>query len=406
MACSQSITVEGIERACLEKGINLIGTGDFAHPVWLKELRQSLEPAEQGLFKVKNSNSGVRFILSEEVSTVFERNGRSKRIHNCILLPSFEAVDVLNERLAKHGDLKSDGRPQVSISCAELVEDTFKSESNAFLFPAHAWTPYFGALGNFGFDSMKDAYEDQEKHIHALEMGLSSDSPMNWRISALDKYALLSNSDMHSLPKIGREMNEFEIEESKLSYNAIIGAIKDKDKKIFKRNIEYFAEHGKYHFDGHRQCVVSVDPDKYKITNCPTCGKKLVVGVMHRINDLSDRPPGQMPKSGIPFTYAIPLIDIIGYVLKKNPVSVGVDKIYRQLIQSLGTEFDVLINADIDAIKEKSGNEEIGKAIQNVRENRVNIIPGYAGVFGIIDPLNRNVSRTASDWKQKGLAQF
>ncbi len=404
MACSSNISIEGMDTTCKEKGIKVIGTGDFAHPTWLKELKAGLEPAEPGLFKAKGSETGVRFVLSGEVSTVYNANNDSKRIHHCMLMPDFDSVDALVDKLSKKGDLSSDGRPQVSMSSAELVEAAMSANKDALVFPAHIWTPFFGALGVYSrYNSLKEVYGDQEKHIHALEQGLSSDPQMNWRISGLDKYTLLSNSDMHSLPKIGREMNVFEIEESKLSYNEIIDAIIKKDKNRIKLNVEYFPEEGKYHFDGHRQCVVSVDPDKYKIKNCPTCGKKLTIGVLHRVNDLADRPAGFVPDNSIPYVKLVPLIEVIAHVLHKQPTSVAVDKTYKDIISVSGTEFDALTSTAAKAIASKS-NEEIAQAIINARNGTITIIPGYDGVFGVVDLLNKEKGKPVSNsWKQKQL---
>ncbi len=404
MACSGAISVDGLDRTAREKGINLLGTGDFTHPTWLKELKGALEPAEQGFFRLKSSSSGVRFVLSAEVSTVFTDGGKSKRIHNCILMPGFEQVDSLNEALSRKGDLSADGRPQVAMSAAELVEHSITASRDAFVFPAHAWTPFFGALGAAtGFNSIKEAYQDQEKHIHALETGLSSDPAMNWRISALDKYALLSNSDMHSLPKMGREMNVFEFRETDLSYGSLTKAIREKDASKFRRTMEFFPEEGKYHFDGHRQCMVSVDPDRSSITACPVCGKKLVIGVMHRIRDLADREAGYVPRGSIPYTSLVPLREIIAYTMRKAEASMAVEKAYRALVSLSGTEFDTLVNSDINAIREHS-TPEIAQAVQNVRSNKVNIVPGYDGVFGKVDLLSRESGPPPSSmWRQKTL---
>jgi uncharacterized protein (TIGR00375 family) len=392
---------------CMEKGINLICTGDFVHPEWLGELKGSLEPAQPGLFRMKGSQSAVRFVLGGEIATVFDVGGKSKRIHQVILMPSFESVDALAEILSKKGDLRSDGRPQVSMTSAELVEEALRVEKRAFVFPAHLWTPFFGALGaKSGFNSMKEAYGDQAKNIYAIEMGLSSNPPMNWRLSALGKYALLGNSDMHSLLKMGREMNIFEIDEKALSYDSLIKTIKDKDRGSFKMVLKFFPEEGKYHFDGHRQCVVSVDPTKYDIRNCPICGKKLTIGVMHRVMDLADKPEGYVPENAIPYFSSVPLREVIAYVLKKGEASVAVEQMYRKMIDAVGTEFDILVDAPIEKIAENS-TPEIGTAISNIRERRINVVPGYDGVFGKIDLLNReSKANMASGWKQKGLRQF
>ncbi len=404
MACSDKITIRGMETAAVEKGIGLIGTADFIHGQWLAELKANLEPVEDtGLFRIKGSDSGVRFILSGEVSTIFSGKDRKvKKIHSIITLPDFESVDSLKNVLGKHGNLETDGRPQLSMSAAELVEDVFKIDNNAFVFPAHAWTPYFGVLGSIsGFSSIKEAYEDQERHIFALETGLSSDPPMNWMVSELDKYTLLSNSDMHSLPKLGREANVFELEEKNFTYRNVIDVIKQKDAKQLKRTIEFYPEEGKYHFDGHRQCKFSVDPTKSDMVVCKVCGKRLTIGVVHRVKDLADRPLGYIPKNAIPYVNLVPLIEIIAYVMHKNVFSPSVESQYRKLL-AIGKEFDILTNVDLETIKENSS-EEIAKAVENVRENKITIIPGYDGVFGELELLNRKRRPESGESKQKSL---
>ncbi|MGC8571735.1 MAG: endonuclease Q family protein [Candidatus Micrarchaeia archaeon] len=403
-ACSTEINPYKMEDAAYKKGINIIGTGDFTHPLWLKELKDNLEQSEghQGLFKLKNSSRKIWFILSVEIATIQEENNRSKRIHHVVMLPDFDSVDSLNDVISKYGNLSSDGRPQLSISADQLVEEVFKINKNAFVFPAHIWTPFFGVLGaSTGFNSIKEAYRDQEKHIYALETGLSSDPPMNWLVSELDKYTLISNSDMHSLPKMGREMNLFEIDEREVSYNSIITAIKNKDVKKFKKTIEFFPEEGKYHFDGHRQCSISINPETDKIQICPVCGKKVVIGVMHRIIDLADRPIDYIPKDAIPYQHLVPLNEVIAYSIRKAPTTQTVLNEYNKLISKFGTEFDVLVNAEIKDIEENSS-REIAEAISNIRSNKITVIPGYDGVFGKLDLLNREKPKPAF-WKQKKL---
>lgn len=404
MACSDKITINAMEIAAVEKGINLLSTSDFIHGQWLNELKANLEPIEgTGLFKIKGSDSGVRFILGGEVSTIFMgKDNKVKKIHNMITLPDFDSVDALRDRLSKKGNLETDGRPQLSMSAAQLVEDVFKVNANAFVFPAHAWTPYFGVLGSIsGFSSIKEAYEDQAKHIFALETGLSSDPPMNWMISDLDKYTLLSNSDMHSLPKLGREANVFELSDKEFTYKKIIDVIKEKDPKHLKRTIEFYPEEGKYHFDGHRQCRFSVDPTKSDLLVCKVCGKKLTIGVVHRVKDLADRPAGFRPENAIPYVNLVPLIEVVAYVMRKGVFSPGVESQYRKLL-GIGKEFDILTNLDLEIIKENSS-EEVAKAIGNMRENKITIIPGYDGVFGEIELLNRKARPESGESKQKSL---
>ncbi len=381
MACSSSINIRSMESTALTKGIALLGTGDFTHPEWLAELKSELEELGNGVLKVRGSTSKVRFLLSVEIATTHNVGNASKRIHHCIMLPGFDAVDSFIDRISVRGSLKSDGRPMLSMSPAELVDAATSADSKAFVYPAHMWTPFFGALGQYaGYSSLKEVYDDREKDIYAGETGLSSDPKMNWRVSSLDKYALLSNSDMHSLAKMGREANVFELSEN-FSYNDVINVIKDKDGGRFSKTIEFYPEEGKYHYDGHRDCHFSINPDVEKSRICPVCGKTLVIGVLHRVNDLADNPPGRKPSGAHPFINLVPLEEIIAYVMKKAAYSVAVKAKYDDLISRFGTEFNVLSEANIDEIGSAAG-DKIAEAVSNVRDNRIRIDPGYNGVFG------------------------
>ncbi|MGC8669733.1 MAG: endonuclease Q family protein [Candidatus Micrarchaeia archaeon] len=402
-ACSKDITIKAMEETAIQKGISLLATGDFVNAPWLSELKLNLE--EEGdtcLYKVRGSSSPVRFMVGGEVSTVYEHAGKIRKVHHCVFVKSITEAEQVRDLLNGKGILDSDGRPTLKISSAELVDYALQVDKDAFVFPAHAWTPYFGVLGSIsGFDSLKEAYEDKEKNIYALETGLSSDPEMNWRLSSLDKYTLISNSDMHSLPKMGREANVFEID--KLTYNEILDIIKKKDRKRFKYTIEYFPEEGKYHYDGHRQCNYSSNPETQKNDICPVCGKKLVIGVLHRVEDLADRPANFVPEDAIPFKKTVPLTEIIAYTMKKNSYSMAVKKIYDEMISKLGNEFHILLESSIDEI-ENASTEEIGEAISNIRAGKVGIDPGYDGVFGRIDLLNRSTPRRFVN-RQKHLFQ-
>jgi uncharacterized protein (TIGR00375 family) len=385
MACSRDINIESLGAAAEIKGVNVLGTGDFTHPDWFDEIKEMLvEEGDTGLFRIKKSTCKTKFILSSEVSTIFSYDDKIRKIHNCLLFSNMDSVESFNEVLGKYGSLSSDGRPILSMSAAELVELAFEADKDAFVFPAHAWTPYFGVFGSMtGFDTMKEAYLDQEYRIHALETGLSSDPGMNWRISALDKYALLSNSDMHSTAKMGREANVFDLDENKVSYHEIIDAITKKDKNRFVKTIEFYPEEGKYHYDGHRPCAFFSNPEEQLLERCPICGKKLVLGVLRRINELADRPSGTVPESGIPYQNMIPLNEIISEMTDKGVYSQHVKGIYDSLITEFGTEFFVLESADPQKISEVAG-KEIADGIRRMREDKVSITPGYDGVFGKI----------------------
>ncbi len=302
------------------------------------------------------------------------------------MLPDLESAEQINEALAKYGNLSMDGRPQLNMKASELVEIVMNTSNEAFVFSAHVWTPWFGALGSMGgFNSIEEAYGDQAKHIHALETGLSSDPGMNWRISKLDKYALISGGDAHSLPKLGREATVFDFGEKEPTFKGITDAIKSK--KI-KYTIEFYPEEGKYHFDGHRNCKVSLSPEDAKRYNnrCPVCRKPLTLGVLHRVNELADREPGYVLKGAPPFVHAIPLDEVIAFVSNKGVQTMYVRETYDKLVNKFGTEFNVLLNAQIDEIREVD--KQLATSIENVRNDRVRIAPGYDGVFGIIDILN------------------
>ena len=388
-ATSQKMNVEEIARFAKIKGLNLVGTGDFTHPKWLKELQESLtEIPGTGLYKpAKDPESPVYFMITTEVSTVFVVNGQTKKIHHVILTPNIETAVQINDRLAKYGSLDIDGRPTLDMTAAQLVEEVMEVSSLNEVFPAHAWTPWFSIFGAFsGFNSVDDCYEDMTKHIHALETGLSSDPPMNWRLSALDKYVLVSNSDSHSFwPwRIGREANVFELE--RITYYEIIDAIRTKDKNRFKFTIEVNPAYGKYHWSGHRKCGVSLPPkEAIKLGNiCPVCRRRLTKGVEQRVEELADRPEGFKPENAIGFMHLLPLSEIIASVLGYESPSVRkVWEVYNSLIARFGNEYSVLIDASFEELC-KVVQPKIAEAIVRVREGRVKVVPGYDGVYGRI----------------------
>ncbi len=410
--CSEKLTLPNMSVTAKEKGLGILGTGDFTHPLWAKEIKDCLQPAEEGLFTSKGAGE-VRFVLSAEISTVFNEKGGSagifsidrnvKKVHNCILAPSIETMEQISSALAKYGNLSTDGRPTLNMSAPELVEAVHSVDSGVFVFPAHVWTPWFGVFGSrSGFDSIKEAYQDQAKHIYAIETGLSSDPGMNWRVSDLDKYAIISTSDAHSLPKLAREAVVLDIEKEKLSYKEIIGRIIS---KRLERTIEFYPEEGKYHYDGHRKCDVSLSPEEAKKFNdiCPVCRKKLTIGVMHRINELADREEGYTPKNAVPFVHAIPLQEVIAYVMNKGVGTKSVQELYTRLMSEFETELNVLIDADIGRIE--GVDYELGRAIRNIREEKVRIQPGYDGVFGVIDILGREKAEKRPEG-QKSMNDF
>ena len=382
--------VDEIARFAKIKGLNVIGTGDFTHPEWLKELQEGLSAeAGTGLYKtMRNPDPSTHFIVTTEVSTIFPFEKEVKKVHHVIVTPSIETATQINDRLAKYGDLTVDGRATLDMSAPNLVEEVMSVSSENMVFPAHAWTPWFSIFGAFsGFDSVEDCYQDMTKHIHALETGLSSDPPMNWRLSRLDKFTLVSNSDSHSYwPwRIGREANVFDLEQ--VSYREIIEAIRNKDNKRFKFTIETDPAYGKYHWTGHRNCHVSLSAqDAVKSANiCPVCRRKLTKGVAQRVEELADRQMGFKPEGSIGYVHLLPLSEIITTVLDiDSPYAPKIWEKYNLLIQRFGHEYAVLLDATQEDLC-KVTDKETANAIIRIREDKARVIPGYDGVYGKLD---------------------
>jgi len=386
-ATSEKMDISTITHYAHIKGLNLLGTGDFTHPLWMRELKNSLvEVADTGLYSLKEaSQTSVYFMLTTEVSIIFTFEGKVRKIHNLILAPSIEVAEQINDVLKTQGDLSADGRPTFGMSAPELVEKIIAVSDDNLVIPAHAWTPWFSLFGSInGFDSLEDCYQDMTKKIFALETGLSSDPPMNWRLSALDKYCLVSNSDSHSpYPyRIGREANVFEFKE--LSYKKIIESIRSKDSETFKFTIETDPAYGKYHWTGHRNCNVSMSPEESRrlAGKCPVCHRSLTRGVEERVEDLADRPPKFKPDGAIGYVHLLPLQEIIGTVLGTENLSTSaVWTAYNALTSRFGDEYRVLLDVPQKEL-EKATEPRIAEAIINVREDRVKVIPGYDGVYG------------------------
>ncbi len=373
------------------KGITVIGTGDFTHPEWFRELNVKLESSGNGLFSLKKElcsndipdacKAAVSFLLSAEISCIYSKNGRTRKIHAIIFVPDFAGAAKINIALSRIGNLHADGRPILGLDAKELLKIVVDSSPDAVFIPAHAWTPHFSVFGAAsGFESLEECFEELTPHIFAIETGLSSDPPMNWRLSALDRITLVSNSDAHSPVKIGREANIFD---TVISYKSIINAIKTG--KGFVGTIEFFPEEGKYHYDGHRSCGVSLDPKETLKHNylCPVCGKKLTIGVMHRVEKLADRENGFKPKGSPDFISIIPLPEIIAEVLKTGVNTKAVNKEYFNLLEKLGNEFKILIEVQLNDI-EKNSSHLIREAISRMRKREIHISPGYDGEYGKI----------------------
>ena len=397
MATSKEGTPENLDFWARKKGISLIGTGDFTHPVWREELKERLVSEGNGLYRLRDEyvkeesrkfpGEGTRFVVSGEISSIYKKNGKTRKVHNVILLPSLEAADAMAQRLEKIGNIHSDGRPILGLDSHDLLEMMLDVCPEGILIPAHIWTPHFSVLGaKSGFDSVEECFEKLAPYIHALETGLSSDPAMNWRISKLDRYQLVSNSDAHSPSKLGREANLLDID---CSYEGLYRAIQTGEG--LEGTVEFFPEEGKYHFDGHRKCGVSLSPVEAERLGgiCPVCGKKLTMGVDHRVEQLADRAEGFVKKDGKKYESLVPLPEVISACMGYSTASKKVQGCFEQLIQTLGTEFDILRNVPSEDIKSCAG-ERIAEGIENVRTGNVKRIPGYDGEYGKIELFDEN----------------
>ncbi|MBN1169724.1 DNA helicase UvrD [Candidatus Micrarchaeota archaeon] len=390
--------IEGLSEGAKIKGIDVIATGDFTHPLYFQEIKTAFRDSETGLFDYK----GVKFILSTEISVIYPGKEKTNKMHHIVLSPSLEVAEQVNDILAKIGNLKADGRPILGISSAGLADQLFSISDDIMVIPAHVWTPWFSIFGSkSGVDSVEQAFEEHAGKIYALETGLSSDPAMNWLVSSLDRYTLVSNSDAHSLAKLGREANVFDLPE--ITYQSITNAIKTR--KGFQKTYEFYPEEGKYHYDGHRKCHVLLSPWESKARNdiCPICRKKLTIGVMHRVADLADRKPGYRPANAISFDYIVPLTTIISKTLKKAEISIAVAEEYSKLIRYFGSEFAVF-EADNETLK-LATTPEIALSIIRVKSGKIRWIPGYDGVFGNL-VLDDNRKKETIDKKQKSLTEF
>ena len=391
-ATSADMVPAGMWRWAQLKGITVLGTGDFTHPGWFKDLTGMLEPADSGLFVLKKElrangvpescRAEVFFLLSAEISCIYRKNDRTRKVHALLFAPDFTTAARIGLALSRIGNIGSDGRPILGIDAKELLRITLDASPEAIFIPAHAWTPHFSVLGaSSGFDSLEECFEELTPNIPAIETGLSSDPPMNWRLSSLDGVTLISNSDAHSPPKIGREANIFDAD---LSYGAIIGAIKTR--RGFLGTIEFFPEEGKYHYDGHRACGVTFSPEETIRHNylCPVCGKRLTVGVAHRVEKLADRAAGYTPEGAPYYRSLIPLPEILSEALKVGVSSKAVGSEYLKLLSRLGNEFGILLDIPLDEIERAGSAPLVREAVARMRAGKVHIAPGYDGEYGKI----------------------
>ena len=395
-AVSKEMIPENLHRWAQLKGLTVIGSGDFTHPTWLTELQDKLEPAEPGLFRLHHElasqmdaklpercRAPMRFMLTAEISCIYRRGGRTRKVHNLILAPSFNDVANIIARLSKIGNLQADGRPILGLDSEELLRILLETAPEALLIPAHVWTPHFSVFGaNSGFDSLEECFGELTPHIKAIETGLSSDPPMNWRLSQLEGISLVSNSDAHSPGKLGREAN---VLATPLSYYDIVDAFVSGDPNRFIGTIELFPEEGKYHYDGHRNCGTRLSPaesNKYDL-RCPECGKPVTVGVMHRVSQLTDLPEGHKPYNALPYWNLIPLAELIARISGVGVNTKSVTTSYFSLLERLGNELFILMQARLAEI-ESAGNTLLAKAVQRMRTGKIQFSPGYDGEYGTL----------------------
>jgi uncharacterized protein (TIGR00375 family) len=393
-ATSKQSTLNGLFAWAHVKGIHLIGTGDFTHPGWLSHLKENLTPAEPGFFKLKNENVPlalpgttpeeipVRFVLTAEISSIYKRGGKVRKIHTILYAPDFQSVENINAKLAAIGNIESDGRPILGLDARNLLEILLEHAPEGFLVPAHIWTPWFSLFGSkSGFDAIEDCFGDLTDHIFALETGLSSDPEMNRRISGLDRFTLISNSDCHSPSKLGREANFFHTD---FNYFNLREALKDPTRG-FLGTVEFFPEEGKYHLDGHRKCDVCLEPVETRKMHaiCPVCKKPLTVGVLHRVMELADRQTPVYPQHGSEISYLIPLSEVLGEIISLGPATKGVTTLYGQLISRFGSEFNILLKTPLEELNRES--PILGEAVKRIRTGEVIRHGGYDGEFGVIN---------------------
>jgi len=393
-ATSKSLDLEQLAFWAQLKGVEVLGSGDFVHPSWMAELKEKLQPKEEGFYELKPQYAAnvekelppecrgkVRFVLSLEISNIYKRLEKVRKVHNIIFVPDFKSADHIQKKLEAIGNIRSDGRPILGLDSRDLLEIVIDSNPLSFLVPAHIWTPWFSVFGSkSGFDRLEDCYGDLTSHIFAAETGLSSDPAMNWRLSQLDSVALISNSDAHSASKVGREATIFDTD---FSYPGIYHALSNKKKKGLVGTIEFFPEEGKYHYDGHRACSVRLHPLE-TIDNeglCPVCRKPVTVGVMSRVEELADRVEGEKSPHFRPFYSLVSLAEIISQCRGVGPNSKTVQTLYMQMLSKLGNELFILQQAPLKKIESMAG-DVIAEGIRRVRSQEIEIAAGYDGQFG------------------------
>ncbi len=377
-ATSPEMDLPALARWAKVKGIDILGSGDFTHPQWFNTLEAGLVPAGDGVYRYEET----LFMLTAELAAIWSQAGQVRKVHLLVLAPSLEAVARINCELARIGNLAADGRPMLGISAKSLVEAIWSAEPNAEVIPAHAWTPWFSVFGSrSGFDSLEECFGEHTERIFAIETGLSSDPAMNWRLSCLDEIALVSNSDAHSPAKLGREVTLFDLPTP--SYDGIVVAMKERDPSRFLGTIEFFPQEGKYHYDGHRACGIVLAPREAmaKGNRCPICGKPLTIGVMHRVEELADRPEGEGSTGRVTYRSLVPLAEVIAQAIGFQPGTKSVTQEYERLIGHFGSEFRILLDLQEDELR-KATSPRLLQAIGKVRAGELDIEPGYDGVYG------------------------
>ncbi len=409
-ATSRDMVLDTLAHWAKVKGLRLVATGDFTHPEWLFLMKEKLKPSGNGFFEFKNaplppedpylrsvpfSAKDVSFILSTELSFIYSKGGKVRKIHVMLLAPDFETVERINARLSAVGNLRSDGRPILGLDVRLFCRMVAETCPRAVVIPSHIWTPWFSLFGaNSGFDTIEECFEEMTPMIFALETGLSSDPPMNWRLSALDRFALVSNSDAHSPSRLGREANVFDTE---FSYRGLMDALRARDPNRFLYTVEFFPEEGKYHYDGHRKCGVVLSPRESLKGNdlCPKCGKPLTIGVLHRVEELADRESGEGLPGRVPFRNLIPLNEVVAEALGKTPESQGVWELYFKLVREHGDELTVLTETPVADLA-RTAPERVAQGVERMRQGRVKIEPGHDGEYGVISLFGGEPAAEAS----------
>ncbi|MBU2575670.1 endonuclease Q family protein [Patescibacteria group bacterium] len=412
-ATARDLNIEGLYKHAKIKGIDLIGTGDFTYPQYVKEMEKELEPVGGGLYsfkrkhqiKVNVSDEGgildPKFIITTEIANIYKRHDKVRRMHTCVWAPGLEEVKELNKQLDKIGNIKSDGRPILGMDVADMVKLIWDVSKDFIIIPAHAWTPWFAIFGSkSGFDTIEECFGDLADKIYAIETGLSSDPPMNWRLSMLDNISLVSNSDAHSLPNLGREATVFDLEDASVK-NIKTALQKGKsNKNKISHTIEFHPEEGKYHYDGHRACKFVCDPKQTKKLKgiCPKCKKLLTIGVYNRVEELADR---DKPQKNGDYKYIVPLQEIIADAFAQRKNTKRVQETYDAMIEKIDNEFNILLKTPLDKIKD-FGIPELIEGIRRVREGEIHVEPGYDGEYGVVSVFKKEEQVSAKN-RQKTL---